>query len=184
MKIELGSNNLYYPTLTVLVGANVNEKPNFETIAWGGVMGMDLIYIASNKSHYTNRGIRDNKTFSINIPSVDIVEETDYCGLHSGIRTDKSCIFKTFYGKLKNAPMITECPVNMECELVETFRINGHEIFTGKIIQTYCDEKCMTKGVADLSKIQPFFFSFIDTTYWSLGKQLEKAMSTGKNYKR
>jgi flavin reductase (DIM6/NTAB) family NADH-FMN oxidoreductase RutF len=184
MKIELGSKNLYYPTLTVLVGANVSEKPNFFTVAWGGIMGMNMIYIASNISHYTNRGIRENKTFSINIPSADLVVETDYCGLHSGIKTDKSKVFKTFFGKLGNAPMISECAVNMECELVETFRINGHEVFTGKIIQTYCDEKCITNGVADLSKIQPFFFSFIDSSYWTLGKPLAKAMSTGKDYKK
>jgi flavin reductase (DIM6/NTAB) family NADH-FMN oxidoreductase RutF len=183
MKIELGAKNFYYPTLTILVGANVSEKPNFLTIAWGGIMGMNMVYIASNKSHYTNRGIRENKTFSINIPSTDIVNETDYCGLHSGIKADKSKVFKNFYGKLGNAPMITECPVNMECELAETFLINDHEIFTGNIIHTYCDEKCMTNGVADLGKIQPFFFSFIDRSYWTLGKPLAKAMDIGKSYK-
>jgi len=48
MKKELGPKNFFYPTLTVLVGANINDKPNYLTIAWGGIMGMRKIYIASN----------------------------------------------------------------------------------------------------------------------------------------
>jgi len=180
MKKELGPKNFFYPTLTVLVGANINDKPNYLTIAWGGIMGMRKIYIASNKTHYTNRGIRENKTFSINIPSVELVKETDYCGLHSGIKMDKSKMFNNFYGKLGNAPMITECPVNMECELSETFLINDHEIFTGNIIQTYCDEKYLTNGNIDLSKVQPLLFSFIDSSYWTIGKPIAKAWNVGK----
>lgn len=180
MKKNLGATNLYYPTLTILAGANVNGKPNYEAIAWGGIMGMKMLYISSGRSHYTNRGIHENKTFSINIPSVKIVKETDFCGLHSGNNTDKSKIFKTFYGKLGNAPMISECPVNMECELFETHVINNHDVFIGKIVETYCDEEYITNGKADLKKIKPFFFSFIDSTYWKIGECFSDAMSVGK----
>jgi len=37
------------------------------------------------------------------------VEATDWCGLHSGKRTDKSKVFETFAGELENAPMIKAC---------------------------------------------------------------------------
>ena len=30
--------------------------------------------------HHTNKGIEENKAFSINIPDVSLVEKTDYCG--------------------------------------------------------------------------------------------------------
>jgi flavin reductase (DIM6/NTAB) family NADH-FMN oxidoreductase RutF len=180
MKKELGPKNLYYPTLTILAGTTVNGKANFETIAWGGIMGMKNIYIASSRTHYSNRGIHENKTFSINIPSIEQVKITDYCGLHSGNKTDKSQLFDIFYGKLGNVPMISECPVNMECSLFNTFLVDDHEIFIGTIVQTYCDEKYMTDGIIDLTKVQPFLFSFIDSTYWALGKPFAKAMNIGK----
>lgn len=179
MKKNLGATNLYYPTLTILAGANVNGKPNYEAIAWGGVMKMKMLYFSSSRSHYTNIGVHENKAFSINIPSVKILKKTDYCGLHSGSDTDKSNVFHSFFGKLGNAPMISECPVNMECELTQTFVIGDHDIFIGKIIETYCDEEYMTDGKADLRKIQPFFFSFIDSTYWKLGECFEKAFRAG-----
>jgi flavin reductase (DIM6/NTAB) family NADH-FMN oxidoreductase RutF len=48
-----------------------------------------------------------------------MVEVTDYCGIVSGKNNDKSRIFDLFYGKLKTIPMIKDCPLNMECKLVE-----------------------------------------------------------------
>ena len=39
---------------------------------------------------------------------------TDYCGLYSGRKVDKSRLFEVFYGELKTAPLIMECPVNLE----------------------------------------------------------------------
>ena len=117
MKKEIGARNCLYPLPTTIVGAEVDGKPNYVTIAHVGIMDMLSVSLGMNKSHYTNAGIKTNGTFSVNIPSVKMIKETDYCGLFSGKLRDKSTLFKTFYGKLKTAPMIEECSVNMECEL-------------------------------------------------------------------
>jgi len=41
------------------------------------------------KIHYTNSGLRENGTFSVNIPSVELVKQTDYRGLvsQSGVQS-------------------------------------------------------------------------------------------------
>ncbi|MGE5533249.1 MAG: flavin reductase family protein, partial [Bacillota bacterium] len=139
MKKELGAKNCLYPMPTVLVGAIVNGKPNFITIAHVGIMDLESVSLGMNKRHYTNHGIKAAKTFSINIPSKTMVKETDYCGLVSGKEQSKSDIFKTFYGTLKTATMIEQCSVNMECELIKTVDFPNHDIFIGKITNTYCD---------------------------------------------
>ena len=36
-KILMGPQTLIYPMPALLVGANVNDKPNFMTVAWGGI---------------------------------------------------------------------------------------------------------------------------------------------------
>ena len=46
---------------------------------------------------------------------------TDYCGTVSGHITDKSMLFKVFYGETSSVPMIEECPVNLECRVVHEF---------------------------------------------------------------
>jgi flavin reductase (DIM6/NTAB) family NADH-FMN oxidoreductase RutF len=180
MKVDLGPKNCLYPLPTVLIGALVNEKPNYITIAHVGIMDPGSVSLGMNKLHYTNSGIKVNKTFSVNVPSTKMVKETDYCGLVSGKVKNKSDMFKTFYGELKTAPMIEQCSINIECELVQTFDFPTHDIFIGKIVATHCDEKVLTNGVVDFEKVQPILFVMNDRSYWSLGKKIGKAWDIGK----
>ena len=111
MKKKLGGLNVLYPTPTTIVGAMVDGRPNFITIAHVGIVNHatpQLISLSMAKVHYTNEGIKENKAFSVNIPSENLVTETDYVGLVSGKKTDKSGLFEIFYGGLENAPMIKE----------------------------------------------------------------------------
>jgi flavin reductase (DIM6/NTAB) family NADH-FMN oxidoreductase RutF len=139
MKVEIGAKNCLYPLPTTLVGALVNDKPNYITIAHVGIMDLGSISLGMGKAHHTNAGIRKNGTFSVNIPSVKMVKETDYCGLVSGKTKDKSGVFKTFNGKLKTAPMNDQCSINMECKLIKTVDFPTHDVFVGQIEATYCD---------------------------------------------
>jgi flavin reductase (DIM6/NTAB) family NADH-FMN oxidoreductase RutF len=180
MKTELGPKNCLYPLPTVLVGTLVNGKPNYITIAHIGIMDLESVSLGMNKRHYTNAGIKTNKTFSINIPSTKLVKETDYCGLVSGKDKNKAEMFKTFYGKLETAPMIDQCSINMECELVKTVDFPNHDIFIGKIANTFCDETVLTDGEVDFEKVQPILFVMNDRSYYGLGKKFAKAWNVGK----
>jgi flavin reductase (DIM6/NTAB) family NADH-FMN oxidoreductase RutF len=143
-------------------------------------MDLESVSLGMNKLHYTNEGIKANKTFSINIPSTKMVKETDYCGLVSGKDKNKADIFKTFYGKLKTAPMIEQCSINMECELIKTVDFPNHDIFIGKIIASHCDETVLTNGEVDFEKVQPILFIMNGRSYWTLGKKIAKAWDVGK----
>lgn len=141
-KIKLGANVFLYPMPVTLVGANVGSRPNFLTVAFCGIMNPQppIIYVALNKAHHTNAGIKENKSFSVNIPSAEMVRVTDYCGLASGRDTDKSRLFEVFYGELATAPMIEQCPINMECRLVQTLEFSIDEVFIAEIVQSYSEE--------------------------------------------
>lgn len=183
MKTEVGAKNCLYPLPATLVGAMVNGKPNYVTIAHVGIMDPGSVSLGMNKMHYTNAGIKKNGTFSINMPSVKMVKETDYCGLVSGKNLDKSILFKTFFGKLRTAPMIEECPINMECQLVKTVDFPSHDIFIGRVAATYCDEDILNGGVVDLKKSQPILFTMNSRSYWMLGERLASAWSIGNSLK-
>jgi flavin reductase (DIM6/NTAB) family NADH-FMN oxidoreductase RutF len=77
MKVKLGAKNCLYPLPTTIVGANVGGKPNYIAIAHVGIMALKHVSLSMNKRHYTNAGIIENGTFSINLPSVEMVEEID-----------------------------------------------------------------------------------------------------------
>ena len=168
-----------------LAGANVEGKPNFETIAWFNMVDYDpcLIGFSSERTHYTNKGIRENKTFSVNIPASDMASVTDFCGIYSGEKKDKSKIFDVFYGELQTAPMISSTPINVECKLTKTVELFHAEFFMGEIAGVYVDEKFLIDGKIDLKSINPLLFEDGLGSYWSLGDYLAKAFDLGKHFK-
>jgi flavin reductase (DIM6/NTAB) family NADH-FMN oxidoreductase RutF len=184
-EINLGSTIPAYPMPVSLVGAHVDGKPNFLAVAWFTMVSYKppRIAIALGKDHYTNPGIKENKAFSVCLPSEDMVEMTDYCGIVSGKKTDKSGLFELFYGELKVAPLIRDCPLSMECKLVDIVASGLNEIFIGEIIGTYTEEKFLTDGKMDFSKMRPLILSQPDTSYWCLGEPVAKAWNIGKRYK-
>lgn len=183
MKKNLGSKNALYPMPTVIVGTEIDGKVNYNTIAHVGIIDHGLLSISMGKIHYSNQGIKKNKTLSINFPSVDMALETDYVGMFSGAKVDKSEVFESFTGTLKGAPMIKKAPLNMECEVVEILDRPEFDVFLVKIANTYCDEEALTDGKIDYSKVNPFFYDMPRFKYWKLGGELSKAYSIGKDYK-
>jgi len=101
MKVNIGAKNCLYPLPTTLVGALVNGKPNYTTIAHVGIMDMGSISLGMGKIHYSNVGIKENGTFSVNIPSVKMVKKTDFCGLVSGKKLTNPIFSRLFMGNCK-----------------------------------------------------------------------------------
>lgn len=183
MKLKLGPVNALYPTPTVLVGANVNGKPNFIAIAHIGILTMNDVSIGMAKSHYTNAGIRENGTFSICLPSEELVAATDYCGLVSGRDVDKGALFEVFYGTLKTAPLIRECKVCMECHLDRIYDYPNHDVFAGEVVETHADEAVLSAGKIDVAKLKPLLFDMNSRKYWTLGGAFAGCWDIGNRFK-
>jgi flavin reductase (DIM6/NTAB) family NADH-FMN oxidoreductase RutF len=181
-KKEVTIETICYPMPCSIVGVNVEGKPNYLTVAWFSMVNFKPPYmmIALGKAHYTNSGIRENGSFSVNIPSTAQAAETDYCGIVSGKKFDKSKLFTTFYGTLKTAPMIAESPYSLECKLIQTVGLTGDELFIGEIVAAYSDDRYLTDGVPDLAKIDPFVLSMTEKKYLALGKFVGPAWEMGK----
>ena len=94
-KITLGPMPYMSIMPAVLVGANVKGKANYMTAGAATIacMAPPMVCLALNKARYTVKGIEENKTFSLNIPSARLAVETDHCGLVSGAQEDKSGVF-------------------------------------------------------------------------------------------
>jgi len=182
-KIPLGPMPYMSVMPTLLVGANIRGKPNYMTAAWATVacMAPPMVCVAINKARHTAKGIEENKTFSLNVPSVKQVVETDHCGLVSGAKEDKSGVFRSFYGKLKTAPMVEECPVNIECILFKSVDCGSHLLYIGEIMEIYADKSSLTDGKPDIVKINPIIYA--QAAYFEVGKQFDKAFSAGKKYR-
>jgi len=161
-KIKMGPQQLLNPRPAILVGTHIDGKPNFLTVSWAGITSADppTMSVAIRNMRYSLRGIQENRQFSVNVPSVDMVKETDYCGVVSGSQSDKvkDCGFKIFYGDLDKAPLIEQCPINIECEVLQIVALGDHSLVIGKIFESYITDSCLTKGIPDMRKINPLCF--------------------------
>ena len=187
-KVQMGPGTSIYPMPTLLVGANVDERPNFLAVAWGNMANADppMAAVAIRASRHTRKGIEQNRTFSVNIPSADLVKEADYCGIASGARVDKvqACRFSVFYGKLDTAPMIEQCPVNLECSVVHSLELGSHTLYVGRIEEVHVSSDCLTEGKIDLNKVKPLaFLGEPPRQYHAMGELLGKAFHIGLEIK-
>ncbi len=184
-KKKLGPQPMIWPHPTVLVGANVDGKPDFAAVAWAGVASGNppCVTIGLQPHRYSLKGIYQNRTFSVNVPSVDLVKEADYCGLVSGKDTDKvrDCKFKVFYGDLKTAPLVEQCPINLECEVLHILNLGSHMLVIGKVAETYVSEDCLTDDKPDIKKVKPF--TFVPGGYYAIGEAFAEAFKIGRKIK-
>ncbi len=185
-KMKMGPMPMLWPHPTTLVGADVDGKPDFAAVAWTGVAASTppAVSIALQHPRYSLKGIRQNQTFSVNIPSRDMVKETDYCGLISGAKTDKvaDCNFKVFYGKTHHAPLLEQCPINLECEVRHMLYMGSHTLVIGEVMETHVSEDCLTEGKPDINKVKPF--AFILPNYHAIGEAFADAFKIGREIKK
>ena len=188
-KVKLGPQTMVYPQPAFLIGADVNKKPNFLAVAWGGVAcgSPPMVSVAIRHNRYTLNGIKQNMAFSLNVTSKNYAVETDYCGIISGSRTDKvmDCGFRVFYGDLKGTPMIEQYPVNMECKVVHILDLGSHYLVIGEVIETHVSKDCLTDGEPDVTKIQPI--AYIEGQlgdYYCMVENIGKAFRIGKKLKK
>lgn len=185
-KMKIDENAFPYPMSMVIVGTLVNHKPNFMAVGWITRVNYKppMIAIALGKSHFTNGGIHASGAFSVNIPSVSLLEKVDYCGIVSGKKEDKSKLFKVIPGEKTGTPMIDDCPVCMECKLVNVVDLPTNELFIGEIVGACANEECCTQGKPDIKKIRPYTLTMPDNQYWEIGDYAGKAWSIGTNLKK
>jgi flavin reductase (DIM6/NTAB) family NADH-FMN oxidoreductase RutF len=184
-KIALEKNSFCLPWTQTLLGSRADGKVNFMALDWLTRANFDppMLGICVGKGHATNRAIRTTGQFSVNVPTVEMVAVTDYCGIVSAKRGDKSSLFDVFYGELKEAPLITSCPLNLECRVVQAVDLPSNTFFIGEIVTIFSEEKYLSDGKPDVKKIRPFLLTMPDNRFWAVGDQVGKAWKDGASYR-
>lgn len=170
------------PWAQTILGTHLGERANFMALDWLTRVNFNppMLGICVNKNNASHDAIVDTGEFSINVPSVDMVEVTDYTGLVSGKRVDKSDLFEVFYGELKSAPMITDCPITIECRVTQAVDFPTNSFFIAEIVNIYSEERFLTDGRPDVTKVRPFVLTMPDNRFWAIGENVGKAWDAGK----
>lgn len=176
MKIKKNPYTALFPCPVVLVTCvDSDGKPNIITLAWAGTVCSEppMIGLGIRPSRYSHGLIENSREFVVNIPTTKILKETDYCGVTSGRDTDKFSETKLTPEQADKveAPLIRECPVNIECILKSIVPLGAHDLFLGEIIQVHIDKDILDeKGSIDFKKAAPFVYNVGE--YWNLNKKI------------
>ncbi len=144
-KKSLGVRSEVYPKPAFVIGSyDEAGKPNMMTAAWAGICNSDPLSIAVSMrpATYSHGNVTASKSFTVNIPSSELVKYVDYVGRFSGKDVDK---FKEtgltpVKSEFVNAPYVKEFPIVIECELTEFHELGSHRQFIGKVIDVKADE--------------------------------------------
>lgn len=168
--------NMLYPLPAVMVSCGrEGEKPNIITLAWVGTICSDpaMVSISVRPERYSYDMIRQSGEFVINLTTKELAFATDYCGVRSGRDVDKFAEMKLTPAKaqhLETAPIIEECPVNIECRVTEVKELGSHHMFIAEVLGVTVDEAYMDeKGKFELNKTGLLAYSHGE--YFTLGEK-------------
>jgi flavin reductase (DIM6/NTAB) family NADH-FMN oxidoreductase RutF len=177
MKRQFGPTNAMYPQPIILISTISKEgKDNIMTAAWTTNAGRDnsSIAISIGGDKLSFRNILQTKDFVINIPGTDLLGQSDFCGQNPGEEIDKFSLtgLTPLESVLIRSKMVKECPINIECRLKETFKVDSANLIIGQAVKVHIDEKILEEGLIDFNRFKPMVYA--QKTYFSLGEELGK----------
>lgn len=185
MRKNLGVQPALFPMPVVIVAAyDENGVVCALNAAWAQICSMDKIALFIDADHKTTKNIMETKAFTVSIADVPNIEVADFLGIATGNKMPDK-FERTGYHAVKsefvNAPVITEFPVSLECELAEEVNTENMHAIVGKIINVSADEKV----IGDKDKILPekvnaLVFDQYRSGYFSIGEKVGQAWNAGK----
>ncbi len=169
--------NMVYPLPAVMIScAEEGKKPNIITVAWTGTICTNpaMVYISVKPERYSYDIIKNSGEFVINLTTKSLVKAVDFCGVRSGRDMDKfkEMNLTPIKGNLVNhAPLIEECPVNIECKVREIVKLGSHHMFMADVLGVNIDNRYMNEsGKFQLNKSDLIIYSHGE--YYGFGELL------------
>ena len=173
------------PLPPVLVTVGEGEDRNIITIGWTGILATHpaRTYISVRPQRHSHTLLRRHGEFVINLATVDMAKKVDYCGIYTGAKVDKfkECGFTPVDSSEVTVPSIAECPLSIECRVVEVIPMGTHDVFIADIVGVSCDDSILDDaGRMCFEKAN--LLAYAHGEYFALGEKVGKfGFSTDKS---
>lgn len=115
-----------------------------------------MVMVGIVPTRYSYKMIKESGVFVVNLVEEEYKDAFDYLGSHSKRDEDKLAKMNITLaeGKKVNAPILTDCPINIECSVVDSIVTGSHELFIGKIEHVHAEARIVDKdGNIEYSKL-------------------------------
>ena len=149
---------MVYPVPAAMVScAGKNGNTNIITVAWTGTICSDpaMLYISVRPERFSHHMLMETGEFVLNLTGVSTIKAADLCGVRSGRDCNKWKLAGLTPQKANEvkAPLIKECPVNIECRVTEVKHLGSHDMFLAEVLCVDAEESLFDRsGGLDLSK--------------------------------
>lgn len=135
------------PMPNTIVSCRKDGHENALAVGVASVASIDpvMVMIGIIPSRFSYDMVKDTGKFVVNIPTKEFSEKYMYLGTVSGRDEDKLASINTTDADIIDAPILTDCPVNIECSVVDSIQPGSHELFIGKVEKVHCDEEYLTE---------------------------------------
>ena len=176
-----------FPMPTYMLGTyNEDGTVDVMMMAWGGICAEDMVALNLEADHKTVANLRTHKAFTLAVPGTDTLRESDFFGIASSNKmADKFARSGLHAVKSTrvDAPIITEYPLTLECEVVEMQDQPYGLRVLGKIVNVLADEKVLDDaGKIDAGKLHAFAFDQMQNGYYAIGEKAGKAWHSGADF--
>lgn len=173
-----------FPMPTYMIGTyNEDYSVDVMMMAWGGICAEDMVALNLEAEHKTVTNLETRKAFTLAVPGTDTLRESDFFGIATSNKmADKFERSGLHAVKSENvdAPIITEYPLTLECEVVEMQTQPYGLRVLGKIINVVADEKVLDEnGKIDAGKLHAFAFDQMQNGYYAIGEKIGQAWHSG-----
>jgi flavin reductase (DIM6/NTAB) family NADH-FMN oxidoreductase RutF len=189
MKKRLGPLERLYPMPCVLVVGGTAQLADTLAVAWINVVASTppTVAMGLRKTRRTLELIRETGDFTVNVPDTALVAAVDYCGISSGRTTDKfaDAGLTLTPSTLVTAPIIAECPYNLECRVVSETEVGEYVLVLGEIVETHAEERILRPGtdIIEMDALDPLSYIAGAREYRAVGRKVADAYSVGKALK-
>lgn len=185
MRKNFGAKAYTYPQ-PVLIIASYDENGNADAMnaAWGGISDDKEISMCLSAEHKTVKNILERKAFTVSMGDAAHVEACDYVGLVSGNKVPdklKKAGFTITKSELVDASIINELAVCVECRMISYDEKTCRMV--GEIVNVSVDERAMTDGKVDITKVTPITFDPFNNAYHVIGEKVGNAFCDGVKLK-
>lgn len=167
-----------YPTPAGLISSVAADgTPNIITL--GETFNISIrdpvvVGLAIVLSRYSYELIKESGEFGVNLPTANMAKAVDRCGTcsgrHVGDKFARVGLTPMPAAKIQ-APLIAECPVNLECTLIDIIPAGDHDLFRGEVVAQHVDEELLDEdGRIAIERLDPL--CFVLGQYWSAGHYL------------
>lgn len=159
LKTQANMRSCLQPMPKVLVSCRgLNGENNVLAVGYCCNCSYDppMVMVGIVPSRFSYQMIKESGVFVVNLTAKEYKEVFDHMGSHSKRDGDKIAAMNVSLaeGLKVNAPILKDCPVNIECTVVDSVVTGSHEMFVGRIEYVHADPQLVDQdGTIDFSKI-------------------------------